>query len=116
MARYHVTLSYDGVNVNAVKKKAKEFFGGDADVIVEKATNPTSRSDRYSEAESEFENSKSEVEGLKDELEEWQQNLPENLQNGTKNDELQEAIDGLSEVLDQLESVDFQAITFPSMF
>lgn len=116
MPRYHVTLSFDGVNITQVKKKATEFFGEHAEVAVEKVVNPTSRSDRYSEAQSEFENAKSEVESLKQELEDWKDNLPENLQQGTKADELDDAIQTLEQVLDNMENVTFEEVTFPGMF
>lgn len=115
MTHYKVTLEYEGKNVRTVAKKAQEFFGGDAAVRVERVTNPTSRSDRLSDAESSVSSAREEVEMLQSELQDWSDNLPENLQGSEKADELQTAIDQLEEINNALDGIDW-SVDFPGMF
>lgn len=115
MARYSVTLLFDGNRKDTVAKKVKEMFGADAAVQVEKLGTPESRSDRLGVCKASVVDAKAEVESLREELEEWKNNLPESLQGGTKDTELEEAINQLQEIEDKLEGVDW-GVNFPGMY
>lgn len=77
---------------------------------------PTSRAERLSEAESDFESAKSTVEELRDEMTNWKDNIPENLQGGDKCSEVEEAESALEELINEMENIDFGNVSFPSMF
>jgi len=113
MPQYKLTIQ--ATSITSLKAKLKKL-GLAEDVQVEKIEVPSSRADRLSAAESEFESAKSTVEELKEEMENWRDGLPENLQSGSKADEINECIDQLEEIQNNLDSCDFSSVSFPGMY
>src|SRR3972149_194444 len=116
MARFRITLIFEGSRIDSVRKKVQQFFGDDAVAAVHKVITPTSRADRlFAEANS-IEDAAAEIGCLRDELQEWLGNLPEKLQEGSKADELNEAISQLEDLISAIEDLDFGSVNFPGMF
>lgn len=98
-----------------VEEAVKKIDPG-ADVSAEKHKPATSRSARFSDAQSTIADAKSEMESLREELQTWRDNLPENLQSGTKADELDSAISELEDVISSLEEAESASVEFPGMY
>jgi len=114
MAQFQINIHRKGLRQLFLEKAMREKFP-DCIVTVSAHNPPTTRAERFAEAEGQFENAKSTISELKDELEAWHGSLPENLQNGDKANTLQESIDSLDNLTSELEGVSFDAPEFPSM-
>lgn len=115
MATLQITLTAEGIQVAALEKRLKKLYPR-ASVTVHKERPARSRSERYSEAQSNVSDAKSAAEELKDEVEQWKDNLPENLQDGDKASQLDEAISQLEEFMQHCEDAEGIEVEFPGMF
>lgn len=115
MSQFNINIHRKGLRQKFLEKALRVAFP-DCIVSVTKYEPPTSRADRFSEAESAFENAKSIVEELKDELREWHDALPESLQNADKGTTVGESADALENLSSELDGISFEAPEFPSMY
>lgn len=116
MARYQISFSVEGKNINSIRSQVEKAFGADAAAQVRKEPTINSRADRLGDAEGTMQDAAQLVEELRDEMQEWYDSIPENLQNGDKANEVQETIDALESLHDEIEGVDFGSVSFPGMF
>jgi hypothetical protein len=117
MPEYRVTLSnIEESRLPVVEQKAKQTFGEECEIEVERVDLPQSRSARLQEIAAQVQDAIQGVRELRDELEAWRDNMPEAVQGGMKASELESTMEGLDEIISGLEGVDFDSVDFPSMF
>lgn len=118
MAMFKVTFMVEASRTDFLVNKLKKMFSEEEiKTQVEKVQKaPSSRAERLSEAESEFESATSTVEELRDEMTEWKDSIPENLQGGNKYSEVEEAESALDDLINEMENIDFSNVSFPSIF
>jgi len=110
------TLTVAGRNVKSVEKKAREAFGTDAVLRVEKVSTPESRSERLAVAEGLISDARAIVEELQGEIDGWRENLPEGLQDSGKVSQLEACSESLGEAIEAIDAVDFGNVQFPGMY
>ena len=119
MSAFRITLSGKGLSMSRVMKMAEALApaGTGREVSVCKVPKPpTSRADRFAEAQSKAEEAKNEMESLKDELQDWYDNLPESFQSSDKGQRLEAAISELENAVVGLEEATNASPEFPSMY
>jgi len=114
-----ITINQKGARVDGIEslieKHVKEKYP-EASISVQRKEPATSRSDRFSNAQTLASDAKTDAEELRDELQEWLDNLPENLQQGNKADELGSAISELETFIDALDTAEGVSPEFPGMY
>ncbi len=118
MARWEITVSGKGIRKAGIEKlaaKLKEEYGEGAVVGVVDATQPESRAERFSTAQSLISDARCEMESLRDELQEWLDTIPENLQSGDKYQQIETSIASLEDIIGELENQEGADVEFPSM-
>lgn len=114
-----ITIHQKGARVDTIEKmlrgKIQEKFP-EARISFERKEPPTSRANRFAEAQGLISEGKAEIESLRDELQEWFDNLPENFQQGDKGSQLEDAISNLEELISELENAESQEVEFPGMY
>lgn len=113
MARYRISFSVEGKNINGVRSQVEKAFGKDAAAQVRKEPTVDSRADRLGEAEGTLQDAAQFVEELKDEMQEWYDSIPENSFLHLVG---LIAISALESLHEEIEGVDFGSVSFPGMF
>lgn len=113
---YQKAARVEGIENEIAALVKKKYSKADINIDVSKASEGTSRADRFSDAVSSLGDAKSVAEELRDELQEWYDNLPEGLSNGSKADELQDAIGELENFISSVEDCESIEPSFPGMY
>jgi uncharacterized phage infection (PIP) family protein YhgE len=117
MAEFKVLIRGDRLSEKRLSPSIGKLCEGlGATFRIQKVNVPTSRADRYSEAQSQVSDAKGEMESLRDELQEWLDNLPDNFRDGDKGQDLESAIGQLEDSINGCETVESIDVDFPGMY
>lgn len=118
MATFELRITTNGLKGATIEKLVAKALNMNRNMVnAHKVKTRLSRAERYSRAESDFDNAKEEILSLIEEIEQWKEGMEgTNLENSSKFSDLEQLLSELEDLENELNNIQFPGVDFPGMY